>query len=183
MHPAFQILIMLGWKLLPKIYHQIKVIRDVGYDDDMAKLYKDNGNWKVSEFKTCKAGVCDIPASHPDTTCKDCEPLPEWLIETYQNPKGLLDINEPEDIIEWMRLPKYIWCEGHPLEVGKKADLDDFNEIKDQALLKGVYNSKLLEEGGLDQLYKDWYQLMGVSDYRADSLVRQGMKPWEFQWM
>lgn len=74
-----------------------------------------------------------------------------------------------------------VWCEGIPLDPANPRDIETFERIKDKALLSGIYHSKNLDEGGLEDLYKTWFMLKGCSDYGAEMLISSGVKPWNFE--
>lgn len=95
--------------------------------------------------------------------------LRDYTLEDYLWKEGILN---PEEII---------WCEGVPLSACDPDDMKIFEEIKNKAFLEGMYHSKLLEEGGLEDLYKSWFMLKGCSDYGAEILLASGVKPWEFE--
>lgn len=98
----------------------------------------------------------------------ETQPRRDLDLEEYLWREGILN---PEEAI---------WCEGVPLEAGNKQDYNTFLKIKDKALLEGMYNSKNLEDGGLEDLYISWFMLKGCGDYGAKKLIGMNIKPWEF---
>lgn len=74
-----------------------------------------------------------------------------------------------------------VWANGYPLVPGDPDSLIEFQDIKNKAFIEGMYNSKLLEEGGREDMDHDWLMLKGCSDYGATQLLLQGVKPWEFE--
>jgi ABC-type oligopeptide transport system substrate-binding subunit len=82
----------------------------------------------------------------------------------------LEDISRPADIV---------WCNGTPLVPNYEADMRRFLRIKSQAYQDGEYNSKLMEDGGEDELYIAWFMLKGYPRYGAERLLHAGYKPWD----
>lgn len=109
-------------------------------------------------------------------------PIPEWMMEVYGEPAGIPDLDTAEGLDIAMRIPRYVMCEGVPLEVGKHQDLEDFMTIKDRAYLYGVYNSVPFDQGGEEKLWIDWFRLLGVSEWHANTLIKQGERPWAWKW-
>lgn len=70
-----------------------------------------------------------------------------------------------------------VWADGTPLEPGFEKDLATFKDIKHKAQLEGIYNSKLLTEGGEYELKRDELLLKGVSLERVDQLLELGVDP------
>lgn len=73
-----------------------------------------------------------------------------------------------------------VWCNGTPLQPGYPEDMELFESIKERANLEGLYNSKLLEEGGSYELKRDELMLRGASLEGANQLLIQGVIPEEF---
>ena len=99
-----------------------------------------------------------------------------WLAKEIKKDKDLEDYLWEEGYINPQEV---IWCEGIPLVPGDRDDMLKFMQIKNEAYLKGVYNSKLLEDGGTHDLHKAWFMLKGCSDYGAEQFITQNVNPWE----
>ena len=155
-----------------------------------------------SMWLECPAQLCEVPLSQyrDDMVCKLCDNcikpkleekkildkmedllikknFEQWLKNESRRDRTLEDYLWQEGIINPQEV---VWCNGAPLIPGDEKDFKKFMEIKNQAYLKGEYNSKPLDEGGTDDLHKAWFMLKGCSDYGAEKLVASGTKPWEF---
>jgi hypothetical protein len=159
------------------------------FDSDLDKLWSAVAPNVHREWVVCPSGGCETPKDNynPNMSCQGCkldrddklikrdfetwikhEQRRDFTLEDYLWQEGILN---PEETI---------WCEGIPLSAYDAKDMETFEKIKDKALLEGTYNSKNLDEGGLEDLYKTWFMLKGCSDYGADMLVKSGVEPWKF---
>lgn len=153
------------------------------FDHDLDELWKASTSWTM-----CPRGLCETPSSqyNPMMTCKGCkeneddivikQSFETWLKQESQKDKTLEDYLWEEG---YLNPQEVIWSEGVPLTPGDPKDFKEFLKIKNKAYLEGTYNSKLLEEGGEEDLYKTWFMLKGCSDFGAEQLLLQGIKPWE----
>ena len=100
-----------------------------------------------------------------------------WVERERNRDKTLEDYLWEEGIVNPQEV---VWCDGTPLVACDSEDLITFERILNKAYLEGVYNSKLLEDGGYHDLYKAWLMMKGCSDYGAEQLLEMGVMPWQF---
>lgn len=127
--------------------------------------------------------IKESPVS-PNNIEKDKEPehlikrdFVAWLEQEYKKDLTLTDILWQEGILN---PDEVVWCNGYPLVPQDPGDMKKFEEIKELAYLDRIYEGKNLEEGGLDELKRDWFMLKGCSRYGADQLIAQGVDPENF---
>jgi len=66
--------------------------------------------------------------------------------------------------------PKIVWCDGYPVRIG---DHTAFEGVRSKALLKGMYNSKNLDEGGRFDLKVAELRVQG---YPAEEAIYEARK-------
>lgn len=103
------------------------------------------------------------------------EPYVDWI--RYYKDRTFEDYLWEEGIINPSDRP--IPVDGYLLEVGNPKDLETFMKIKNKAYLEGQFHGKPLEDGGQEELEDIWYLLMGCSEYGAEQMREQGIRPWE----
>lgn len=120
----------------------------------------------------------------PDNIKQDPEPehlikhdFATWLEREYKKDPTLTDLLWKEGILN---PDEVVWCNGYPLVPQDPEDMEKFEEIKELAYLDQIYEGKNFEEGGLDELKRDWFMMKGCSRYGAEQLILQGLNPWEF---
>lgn len=143
--------------------------------------YPENPLFDIDMHNLYLAKMPDYPSNTTTLNEKDEELLikrnfERWL-ELEATREDLEELYWREGIINPQEI---IWVEGSPLIVGDPEDRQRFEDIKDKALLEGIFNSKPLEDGGLRDLYKAWFMMKGCSDFGAEKLIEEGIKPWEF---
>ncbi len=99
-----------------------------------------------------------------------------WIKRESQRDESLTDylwnagILNPEE---------YIIVEGMYLVPGDPEDMHAYMQARTRAQLKQEYNGVYFPEGE-ELLDKHWFMLKGCSDYGAEQLMLQGVKPWDF---
>ncbi len=156
------------------------------YDKDLDELSRACDIWGV-----CPSGGCEMPKhlfekggchACTDPSEKDEDRLILQSFEEWAKKERIRDKVEEYLWEEEILLPEdTIWCDGTPLEPGNPEDYKLFLQIKDNALLQGMYNSMNLNEGGEQRLHLDWFKMKGCSEYGANMLLNQGIKPWQFE--
>jgi hypothetical protein len=99
---------------------------------------------------------------------KQNRPSGEKTLSDYLWEEGIIN---PDEVV---------WANGTPLVPGDPDDMAKFEEIKDKAILEGLWEDIPMEDGGQRKMYIVWLRLKGTSIDGANRLLDEGVKPWEF---
>lgn len=86
------------------------------------------------------------------------EPVESWIVSVADE----ADRYQPEGE------PEFIWCDGYQIPVGTALGEREFTRVWSHAVAKGLYNEKNLDEGGYEDLRRDWWRVQGYGPQAAE---------------